>query len=70
MKAALVETGGWGGIAHYAWNLCDALSGAGVDTSDFSATSGRSGADWPVCDPTWFTCRVCSRHVWTRCSGP
>ena len=33
MKAALVETGGWGGIAHYAWNLCDALSGAGVETS-------------------------------------
>jgi glycosyltransferase involved in cell wall biosynthesis len=28
---ALVETGGWGGIAHYAWNLCQALAEAGAD---------------------------------------
>jgi glycosyltransferase involved in cell wall biosynthesis len=27
----MVETGGWGGIAHYAWNLCEALAGAGVE---------------------------------------
>ena len=33
MKAVLVETGGWGGIAHYAWNLCDALTEAGVGVS-------------------------------------
>ena len=32
MKVAIVETGGWGGIAHYAWNLSEALAqeGAGV----------------------------------------
>ena len=29
----MVETGGWGGIAHYAWNLCAALAGAGVEVS-------------------------------------
>ena len=33
MKAVMVETGGWGGIAHYAWNLCAALAGAGVEVS-------------------------------------
>jgi glycosyltransferase involved in cell wall biosynthesis len=27
----MVETGGWGGIAHYAWNLCRALAEEGVD---------------------------------------
>lgn len=27
----MVETGGWGGIAHYAWNLCQALAEAGAD---------------------------------------
>jgi len=27
----MVETGGWGGIAHYAWNLCQALAQEGVD---------------------------------------
>jgi glycosyltransferase involved in cell wall biosynthesis len=31
MKVAMVETGGWGGIAHYAWNLGNALSEAGVE---------------------------------------
>ena len=31
MKTAMVETGGWGGIAHYAWNLCAAVAGAGVE---------------------------------------
>ncbi|MBI4636034.1 MAG: glycosyltransferase [Candidatus Rokubacteria bacterium] len=30
MKVAMVETGGWGGIAHYAWNLSRALSEAGA----------------------------------------
>ena len=29
----MVETGGWGGIAHYTWNLCAALAGAGVEVS-------------------------------------
>jgi len=29
----MIETGGWGGIAHYAWNLCAALSGTGIDVS-------------------------------------
>lgn len=29
----MVETGGWGGIAHYAWSLCAALAGAGADVS-------------------------------------
>ncbi|HZN53413.1 MAG TPA: glycosyltransferase family 4 protein [Methylomirabilota bacterium] len=33
MKAAMVETGGWGGIAHYAWDLCAALAGTGVEVS-------------------------------------
>jgi glycosyltransferase involved in cell wall biosynthesis len=27
----MIETGGWGGIGHYAWNLCEALAAAGVD---------------------------------------
>jgi glycosyltransferase involved in cell wall biosynthesis len=31
VKALMVETGGWGGIAHYTWNLCAALAGAGVE---------------------------------------
>jgi len=26
MRVAMIETGGWGGIAHYAWNLSGALS--------------------------------------------
>jgi glycosyltransferase involved in cell wall biosynthesis len=26
----MIETGGWGGIAHYAWNLCQALAGNGA----------------------------------------
>lgn len=29
----MVETGGWGGIAHYAWNLCNALAAAGAEVS-------------------------------------
>ena len=33
MKALMVETGGWGGIAHYTWNLCAALAGAGIEVS-------------------------------------
>jgi glycosyltransferase involved in cell wall biosynthesis len=33
MKALMVETGGWGGIAHYTWNLCAALATAGVDVA-------------------------------------
>ncbi len=32
-KALMVETGGWGGIAHYAWNLCAALARTGVEVS-------------------------------------
>jgi glycosyltransferase involved in cell wall biosynthesis len=32
-KALMVETGGWGGIAHYTWNLCAALARAGVEVS-------------------------------------
>jgi len=31
VKVALVETGGWGGIAHYAWSLCAALADAGAE---------------------------------------
>ncbi len=31
MKVLMVETGGWGGIAHYAHCLCEALAQAGVD---------------------------------------
>jgi len=27
----MVETGGWGGIAHYAWSLCAALADAGAE---------------------------------------
>jgi glycosyltransferase involved in cell wall biosynthesis len=30
MRVAMVETGGWGGIAHYAWNLCQALTDEGA----------------------------------------
>lgn len=26
MKVVIVETGGWGGLGHYAWNLCEALA--------------------------------------------
>ncbi len=29
----MVETGGWGGIAHYAWSLCAALADAGAEVS-------------------------------------
>ena len=29
----MIETGGWGGIAHYAWNLCNALSKCGAEPS-------------------------------------
>ena len=32
-KALMVETGGWGGIAHYTWNLCAALALRGVEVS-------------------------------------
>ena len=31
MKVAMIETGGWGGIAHYAWNLCQALAQEGAN---------------------------------------
>jgi glycosyltransferase involved in cell wall biosynthesis len=31
MRVAMIETGGWGGIAHYAWNLCQALAREGAD---------------------------------------
>jgi glycosyltransferase involved in cell wall biosynthesis len=27
----MIETGGWGGLAHYAWNLCRALTAEGAD---------------------------------------
>jgi glycosyltransferase involved in cell wall biosynthesis len=27
----MIETGGWGGIGHYTWNLCEALAAAGAD---------------------------------------
>jgi len=27
----MIETGGWGGIAHYAWNLCQTLTEAGAE---------------------------------------
>jgi len=30
MKVVVVETGGWGGLAHYTWNLCEALGQAGT----------------------------------------
>lgn len=33
VKVAMVETGGWGGIAHYAWNLSKALAQEGVEVS-------------------------------------
>lgn len=33
MKVAMIETGGWGGIAHYAWNLCQALAEAGAQAT-------------------------------------
>ena len=31
MRVVLVETGGWGGLAHYAWNLGRALVAAGAE---------------------------------------
>jgi glycosyltransferase involved in cell wall biosynthesis len=31
LRVAMIETGGWGGIAHYAWNLAQALRRAGAD---------------------------------------
>jgi glycosyltransferase involved in cell wall biosynthesis len=33
VKIAMVETGGWGGIAHYTWNLCQALTEEGADVA-------------------------------------
>jgi glycosyltransferase involved in cell wall biosynthesis len=33
MKVAMIETGGWGGIGHYTFNLCAALADAGVEVS-------------------------------------
>jgi glycosyltransferase involved in cell wall biosynthesis len=33
MNVLMVETGGWGGIAHYTFNLCTALTAAGVEVS-------------------------------------
>ena len=33
MNVLMVETGGWGGIAHYTWNLCAALAGGGVEVT-------------------------------------
>jgi glycosyltransferase involved in cell wall biosynthesis len=33
VNVVMVETGGWGGIAHYTFNLCAALTDAGVDVS-------------------------------------
>lgn len=33
MKVVMVETGGWGGIAHYTWNLSKALAEQGVEVS-------------------------------------
>jgi glycosyltransferase involved in cell wall biosynthesis len=33
VRIAMVETGGWGGIAHYAWSLCAALGDAGADVT-------------------------------------
>lgn len=32
----MVETGGWGGIAHYTWNLCEALADEGLDVRLFT----------------------------------
>lgn len=29
----MIETGGWGGIAHYAWNLCQALAEEGAEVT-------------------------------------
>lgn len=31
VRVVVVETGGWGGIAHYAFNLCNALSECGAE---------------------------------------
>jgi glycosyltransferase involved in cell wall biosynthesis len=33
VNVLMVETGGWGGIAHYTFNLCTALTAAGVEVS-------------------------------------
>jgi glycosyltransferase involved in cell wall biosynthesis len=33
VNVLMVETGGWGGIAHYTFNLCAALTDAGVEVS-------------------------------------
>lgn len=35
----MVETGGWGGIAHYAWSLCAALAAAGAEVSLLTNTA-------------------------------
>jgi glycosyltransferase involved in cell wall biosynthesis len=39
VKVVMVETGGWGGLAHYAWNLCRALVAEGADV--YLLTSAR-----------------------------
>jgi glycosyltransferase involved in cell wall biosynthesis len=33
MKVVMIETGGWGGIAHYTWNLCQALAEQKADVT-------------------------------------
>jgi glycosyltransferase involved in cell wall biosynthesis len=39
VRVAMIETGGWGGIAHYTWNLCQALAAEGADV--VLLTNGR-----------------------------
>ena len=38
MKALMIETGGWGGICHYTFCLCNALADKGVDTKLLSGS--------------------------------
>lgn len=38
MNVAMIETGGWGGIGHYAWNLCRALAAEGARVTLLTAS--------------------------------
>lgn len=38
MRVLMLETGGWGGICHYSYNLCQALAQAGANTKLLTAT--------------------------------
>lgn len=64
MKVAMIETGGWGGIAHYAWNLCQALAQEGANV--ILLTNARYElADLPRAFQTELCFNAADGYVWT-----